>query len=178
MIEMTIEQRKQLVEVAKTLNEHPEIMPIIHSGSCKNVSALCSSQSVVEAEVTYNQKVTSGVVAATDKVVLYVLPTFTFPTNYASYKPIHTRKELSLSYIVNTVLSKMFGSRVDIDFESKGREKEDESYVEIIGKKLIKRDSRIYVPFAGETYERVWYFYSKTKMDDMMDLFLDNTPSI
>jgi hypothetical protein len=114
-----------------------------------DVFAICT-EADFQTHLSFYVKNIGKLAMAYDKVVLYVLPTFTFAGQEDSQRPIHTGSRSDAENIFRIILKSQYGFTDDELFQVK--------FFEELISHLVKRDKRLYVPFATD-YQDVWSVY-------------------
>jgi hypothetical protein len=139
----------------------------------EDVTAICTNHCFEDALNQYGDKVDSGVIPKCEKVTLFVHPTYTFAGSIQTMRPIHTADITYLEGILHRILEKIANASVDFDCTKP----EDRENFDRLGKIIFRRDSRLYVPFAGDHYNQLWSFYEPTDYDEAVDFLLNSVPA-
>ncbi len=152
--------RKRMKQIVDRLKK---IGPLFCAHVKGDVIALCTLKNFDKAVVEYNNKVgTEGGPKAWKKVIVCVNPTFTFAGSEQSLRPAHTGKREDLEAMVRRMLEIMFDKN-DCLYSSR--------FIEEVAKILIRKDSRLYVPFIGDEYQKEWDDYDHMQLYQAQDFF-------
>ncbi len=161
------------LDTAGVIRHIQRVGNLFHTNTKNGVTAVCPMGAVDAAWAVYQKKVLEGVIPASEKVLLFAHPTFTFVVSELERRPIHTGIiEPDLFTLLRNIFKKLFGSSLNFDPQSQS----DQPYIDQIGKILFKRDSRIYVPFAEDRYNPLWSFYTKTDLDTAIKRLVEDVP--
>jgi hypothetical protein len=145
---------------------------IFSFNSVGGVIGICKTGDVSDAYDRYLEKVRQRVIPASDKVTLLVDPTITFAETEEYLRPVHSAiLEHNGCDLVKRILEKMYGGPINFDLE----DKMDLKCLVRMRDMLFKRDSRIYVPFAGDS-SPAWQFYSRYTHFQALELILKDIP--
>lgn len=137
------------------------IVPQLIANMRDDVMAICSKESFDVAIQKHMDSVKAGNRRKYDKVIAYVLEgTCTFAGTVQTQRPIHIGIQKNLDALLSAVLIDPHGFNMEeICLVLKDRHLRQQIFEE-----LYVRDSRLYVPFAGE-YSKEW------------DMYVNNCPS-
>ncbi len=137
------------------------------------VMAFCNSLILSTVSDKYREKVNDGIIPATERVSLLVPSVVTYAESVYSFRPIHSgvmdKRALNL---VSLVLVRMYGRPVYFDDDPEVHE----SRMLEVGSKLIKVDSRLYVPFATDSYQLVWQVFARYTAEEAKEHLLAGIP--
>lgn len=124
-----------------------------------NVTAICTGEDFQDTLFVYMTNVDKEIIKRWEKVVLKVVPTFTFAGDDGSLRPVHTGSRQDLVEIGKMLVEKVTSMSTEgLDPKELGE------LVSIIAVK----DSRLFVPYAGKVSdpEADYKLYGQFTLDD------------
>lgn len=158
-----VQERKK----RKTIAKARKIGPLLRVNRINNVVAICSEEDFRSAYERYRKDVEEGKIKASERVVLKVLPTFTFWKSYGAQTMMHTGGSKDGETFAAPIFERILGVTAE-EMDSLG-----DACKEKVMRSLIIEDGRLFVPFAGGVSEEQEKFYGKKSLDDFRE-FLRN----
>lgn len=138
------------------------IKPVFRGNSQSNVVALCSNTAFITRLTSRMSQIQVGTPESAQEVKIWIADTYTFPLHEDYQRVMHTGTKRELEIILARVVLKYTGQPIEY-WKARGC---DTKLLEDI---LVRKDRRLFVPFAGDTpnLDKQLMMYKKLTVEDL-----------